>query len=310
MDFLTAALTIPTRGLSALGRQATRRLVKIPPTAALPHGRTIRLPGRGTTFVTDTGPREAPPLILLHSLATTGMLTWYPAVAELAKHYRVVIFDQRWHGQGIRSQDFNLNDCADDVVALADALRIDEFAAVGYSMGGVIAQLAWRRHPERVSALVLCATAATFHAGVRDRMAMAVLGRTMASTRELAVEHVSRHALTQLGAETSEMDDYRWALAEFRRTSAWAIGQALAALGRFDSTSWVSEINVPSAVVVPDGDRLIPPDHQRWLANRIGGAALYEFQGGHAACVMRATQFVPALAAAVASVSLRRAPDQ
>ena len=39
--------------------------------------------------------------------------------------------------------------------ALADALGIREFIAVGYSMGGPIAKLCWSRHPERVRGLVL-----------------------------------------------------------------------------------------------------------------------------------------------------------
>jgi pimeloyl-ACP methyl ester carboxylesterase len=41
------------------------------------------------------------------------------------------------------------------VGALANALGIERFIATGYSMGGLIAQLLWRRHPERTSRLVL-----------------------------------------------------------------------------------------------------------------------------------------------------------
>jgi 3-oxoadipate enol-lactonase len=48
------------------------------------------------------------------------------------------------------------------VVALAKALGIERFIATGYSMGGLIAQLLWRRHPERTSRLVLCASSRNF----------------------------------------------------------------------------------------------------------------------------------------------------
>src|SRR5262249_9076946 len=50
-------------------------------------------------------------------------------------------------------------DCADDVAALATVLGVRRFVAVGYSMGGMIAQLLARRHPPLLSGLVLCSTA-------------------------------------------------------------------------------------------------------------------------------------------------------
>ena len=51
-----------------------------------------------------------------------------------------------------------LADCADDMAALIDELGTGPVIAVGYSMGGPIAQLLWKRHPEKVAGLVLCAT--------------------------------------------------------------------------------------------------------------------------------------------------------
>src|ERR687889_2571490 len=100
----------------------------------LPAGRPLDLGERGRTCVIDLpGPPGAPTLILLHALATTAALSWYPSMQELSKHYRVIAFDQRWHGRGIRCDKFRLEDCADDVVAVADALGVDQFMVVGYS---------------------------------------------------------------------------------------------------------------------------------------------------------------------------------
>ena len=131
--------------------------VPIPPAT-----REITLPGRGTTHVLDLpGPTpDAPVLLLMHGIATTGPLTWFTVLDDLRRDYRVVTFDQRWHGRGIRSAQFLLDDCADDAAALLDALDIDRAVVVGYSMGGATAQLLWQRHPERVAGLVLCSTTA------------------------------------------------------------------------------------------------------------------------------------------------------
>src|SRR5262245_8501907 len=112
------------------GWQLTGRIVSVAPVPAdLPTPALVHLPGRGRTAVVDTGAppssdgsAERPTLILLHALACTGLLTWYPSLGALSQRYRVITFDQRWHGQGIRSPHFTLEDCADDAVAVADAL--------------------------------------------------------------------------------------------------------------------------------------------------------------------------------------------
>ena len=119
----------------------------------LPPGAAMELPGRGTTFVrTMAGPPGAP---TARCCCTAGppppTSTGSPATTRSARHYRVVALDHRGHGRGIRSKKaFRLEDCADDAMAVCDVLGIDQVIPVGYSMGGPIAQLIWRRHPERV----------------------------------------------------------------------------------------------------------------------------------------------------------------
>ena len=106
---------------------------------------------------------RAPTVVLLHGLLATADLNWSGSYAALTQHFRVVALDHRGHGRGIRSRGtFRLEDCADDVAAVADVLDLPTFVPVGYSMGGPIAQLMWRRHPDRVEGLVLCATSHNF----------------------------------------------------------------------------------------------------------------------------------------------------
>src|SRR4029079_9382033 len=124
----------------------------------VPQGRRVALPGRGTTFIRELpGPPGAPTVLLLHGLMATGGLNWLQTFEPLSQHFRVVAVDHRGQGRGIRSwRRFRLADCADDAAALLEVLGIDEAIAVGYSMGGPIASLLWRRHPDRVAGLVLC----------------------------------------------------------------------------------------------------------------------------------------------------------
>ena len=128
----------------------------------MPLTRLVGLPGLGTTQVWEcAGPRGAETVMLIHGVACTAELNWAKVFAPLGRHFRVVAADLRGHGDGIRLRSrFRLEDCADDVAALAGVLDIRRFAAVGYSMGGMVAQLLYRRHAALLSGLVLCSTAA------------------------------------------------------------------------------------------------------------------------------------------------------
>jgi pimeloyl-ACP methyl ester carboxylesterase len=276
----------------------------------LPAPRLLELPGRGRTCVLDVpGPDGAPTIILLHALATTAALSWYPTVGALAEHYRVIAFDQRWHGRGITSEDFRLGDCADDVVAVADALGVDRFIIAGYSMGGAVAQLVWRRHRERVAGIVLAATARNFRGKATERLWFALTAGAMGRWSERARTGMLKAAAALQdapdGLSSSAPRIAPWAMAEFRSTSAWSMLAALNEVGRFDSGPWIRRVDVPTSVIVTTRDRFIPTRRQRRLAAAIPGAMCYDVEGNHAAIVLAADEFVPVMVEACRSVSRR-----
>ena len=280
------------------------------PYVHLPAGRMVDLGGRGEAFVTDTpGPTpDAPTVLLLHAVGCTGLLTWFPSIEPLARRYRVVTMDQRWHGRGIQSEAFSLHDCADDVAALVDELDLRDVIVTGFSMGSIVAQRVWRQHPDKIAGLVLCATTDRFRSSVTERLFHASMGAAMGASRGLSrsrtAVRAARTAVTALDLRPSDMHD--WALAEFRTTSPWAVGQAVAALGRHHSRPWLGRIDVPTAVVVTLKDKVLPPDNQIALARRIPGATVHDIPAGHAACVLESERFVPALLEAVGTVNARR----
>ncbi len=283
-----------------------RRVLHAPTVESVPEGRMVELPGRGSTFVVDVpGPPGAPTLVLLHALGCTGYLSWYPTIAQLSERHRVVVLDQRWHGRGIRSERFTLEDCADDVVALLDVLGIDRVIPVGYSMGGAVAQLMWQRHPERVQGLVLCAIARNFRGTAKERLFFPAVGAVMRPLDRYSRGRGDRMAATLPEVPTTTAHEPAWGLAQFRSTSAWTLPHVLSALGRFDSSAWIGDVDVPTAVVAMAKDRTIPVRRQHRLAASIKGAVTFEVDAGHAGLVLSAHLFRPALDAAVESVRRR-----
>jgi 3-oxoadipate enol-lactonase len=280
------------------------------PDVTVPPGRWIDLPGRGRTWLTDVpGPQpDSPAVILLHAVGCTGMLTWFPAIPELTKKYRVIVFDQRWHGRGVISEHFSIRDCADDVAALANALDLVQPIVAGYSMGSIVAQRCWRQHPQRFGGLVLAATTDHFRTTGSERVFHSAMELGMGAFRTLS----RSRSVTVAAKAASEVlldptDTHQWALAEWRSTSPWAVAQAVASLGRHHSTPWLHQIDIPTSVVVTTKDKVLSPERQRVIAATIPGATVHAADCGHAGCVLDSKVFVPAFLEAVDTTAGRRA---
>jgi len=274
----------------------------------LPPGRPLLLPGRGQTFIRElAGPPGAPTVFLLHGLSATADLNWFTCYHDLGRHFGVVAIDHRGHGRGIRSvRRFRLEDCADDVAAVCNELGIERVIPVGYSMGGPIAQLTWRRHRDLVAGLVLCATARSFaQQSPRNRVLMSGLLGMSAAARMTPIAVRDQFFRTFIGRRLPDSPMTRWAGNELRRNDAATVLQATWAVSSYDSRRWIGEVDVPTAVVMTTHDRLVAPQRQRRLAESIPGATVHPVAADHGACAMAPDLFIPALLEACESVASR-----
>ena len=79
----------------------------------------------------------------------------------LARHFRVIAIDGRGFGESpLPASSPSIAAAADDVSSLLDGLRVERAAVLGMSMGGYTALAFAAKHPDRLSALVLCDTRA------------------------------------------------------------------------------------------------------------------------------------------------------
>ncbi len=252
------------------------------------------------------GPKPGSPVVLLlHGWTVTADINWATSYRALQRRFRVLSMDHRGHGRGIRSRwPFRLEDCADDAAALCRELGVDRVVACGYSMGGPVAQLMWRRHRDLVGGLVLCATGRRFGSeGQRARiLAVSLLGASLAAQ---AASPLVRAKLVSyiLEARIGQNPRMQWAAEQVRGNDPSAVLQAGAALATFDSRSWIGGVDVPTAVVVTTDDQVVSVARQRQLADAIPGAVVEEVAGGHAVVVEAPRLFVPALVRACTHAS-------
>jgi 3-oxoadipate enol-lactonase len=269
----------------------------------------VELPGRGKTRVWQMpGPPDAPTLMLIHGVALTAEVNWSALFEPLGRHFRVVAPDLRGHGDGAPVPGvFRLEDCADDIAALGRELDLPRFVAVGYSMGGLIAQLLFRRHPHLIDGLVLCCTARNFQGAPLDRLGALALP-AMAATVHWSP--LGRMVIAQLLSSTlmGERTDARtraWAVNHMRGTDLVTILSAMQAVSDFTSREWIGQVNVPTAVVIPTADRVVPAHRQYKLAQAIPRAAVFEVDADHGLCFNDVEAFAAVVRKSCAWVTAR-----
>lgn len=255
---------------------------------------TLKLPGgNSVAYRVFSGPPGAETMLLLHGIGMTADLNWGGSYETLRQRFRVVAPDLRGHGRSKRpSSKFRLEDCADDVVALTDALGIERFIATGYSMGGLIAQLLWRRHPARTSRLVLCASSRNFLGTPAERMASRFgPAFTVAARMNPLLSGFGAGVMGPSLVNTLEGEQRRFALAEMNRTSMSTVTAALLAVSEFTSHEWIGQIDVPVSVLVTTRDTIVSPARQRRLVEAIPHATMVTVEGDHMVCISDPAQF-------------------
>jgi len=269
----------------------------------LPFGRRIELDDRGTTFVRRLeGPAGAPTLLLLHGWCASAGLNWYQSFGALREHFNIVAPDLRGHARGLKTKKiFRLADCADDCAATLESLDTGPVIAVGYSMGGPVAQLLWRRHRDLVDGLVMCATSADF---APNRFTRNLYQATMLSATAMARLTLPGRLLPgipMVNPHPSGMP--AWSASEMRRHDWRMIIEAGHSISTYNSRRWIGEIDVPTSVVCTSEDRGVAPSMQLAIAEAIEGATVHSIADGHLACAN--ARFAEPLLAACLDVSSR-----
>jgi pimeloyl-ACP methyl ester carboxylesterase len=261
--------------------------------------------GRGEFFLRDTG-GDGPAVMLLHGWMASADLNWHGAYGDLSDAgYRVLAIDHRGHGRGLRPLvPFRLEDCAGDAAAVLRELELSPALIVGYSMGGAIAQLVARDHPDVVRGLVCSATAQHWQDAETRRVwrAMGAMGTMLAVAPRWSWRSGFRRVGLQESAQTA------WAMSEMLRHQARDLAEAGRELGRFDSRPWLGSVDVPSAVVLTSRDDAVAPHKQRELATALR-ASVFEAEIMHLQITTRPDRYNPVLLEALAALATAdRAP--
>ncbi|WP_031509305.1 alpha/beta fold hydrolase [Streptomyces megasporus] len=231
--------------------------------------------------VEEHGREDGPTVVLAHGW-TCSTAFWAPVIRHLADDHRVIAYDQRGHGRSPAAGPggHTTTALADDLCAVLEAVG-SRAVVVGHSMGGMTIMAAAGRPQlrEHAAAALLCntgssrllheSTVAPLSAGrLRYRVQKAILGSALplGPVTPLGMR-VLRYATMGPAADRAQMEACARIVHACPRTvrASWA-RNVLAVL---DLDAGLAALDLPTAVVAGEKDRLTPPVHARRLAEAL-----------------------------------------
>lgn len=214
------------------------------------------------------GPPNAPVLMLSNSIGT-DLHMWDDQVPFLTRHFRLVRYDRRGHGNsGAPKGAYTMDQLGRDALAVADAAGATKFNWCGLSMGGMVGQWLGANAPERLIRLVITNT----HYYYEDK--------TPWNDR---IKFVSEKGLAALADTMME----RWFTQGFRERAPAMVARVRAmfvatpadgfigcsqAVRDMDYRESNKRITTPTLVMVGAKDPATPPAWGEAIAKQIAGA--------------------------------------
>lgn len=215
---------------------------------------------------------QGEPLVLIEGLGYATWM-WYKQIDVLARHYKVIVFDNRGVGKTeMPDEEYTIELFAEDTAELLDALGIKKAHILGVSMGGYIAQAFALRYPEYVDKLILCSTTFGGPNSIpipESTLAMMFKGGGKYKSEE-DIKKVIRVALDEKTLQKHE--DVLLKIMEekmARPQPRFAYNRQLMASAGFNTEELLGKIKGETLILAGKGDRVVPYENSQLIQNKI-----------------------------------------
>jgi pimeloyl-ACP methyl ester carboxylesterase len=217
----------------------------------------------------------------------------------LRNNFRCISFDHRGHGESeITSDGYGLDNLVTDAICLIEKLEIGSVHFIGMSTGGFVGMRLALRKPELLKSLILMNTSAEEEGEkelkeknlllwvVKNIGWFPVIGELMS-----VLFHKS---FLKDKSRRSEVKEWRKIIMNQNKKGIIPFGKGIFA--REKVLEELSNLNIPTAVIVGGGDIATPPEFNKRIADVIPNAEYYIIpDAGHSAAVERPTEVVSAM---------------
>ncbi len=246
----------------------------------------------------ELGPKTGVPVVFLTHLAAV-LDNWDPRVVDgIAAKHRVLTFDNRGVGASTGSTPNTIQAMATDAVTFIRALGLDKVDILGFSMGGMIAQVIAQDEPQLVRTLILAGTGPAGGEGIKNVTKLSHLDtirglltlqdpkQFLFFTRTPNGRQAGKEFLARLKERTDNRD---------KAISLKSYGAQLKAIHRWglERPSDLSVIRQPVLVANGESDRMVPTKNSADLARRLPDSELVIYpDAGHGGIFQFHGQFV------------------
>jgi pimeloyl-ACP methyl ester carboxylesterase len=246
----------------------------------------------------ELGPKTGVPVVFLTHLAAV-LDNWDPRVVDgIATKHRVITFDNRGVGASTGSTPDTIQAMAKDAVAFIRALGFTQVDLLGFSMGGMIAQLIAQDEPQLVRKMIIAGTGPAGGEGIKNVTRLSHLDtirglltfqdpkQFLFFTRTPNGRRAGNEFLARLKERTDDRD---------KAISLKSYGAQLKAIHRWglERPSDLSVIRRPVLVANGESDRMVPTNNSFDLARRLPDSELVIYpDAGHGGIFQFHGQFV------------------
>ncbi|MEV5718570.1 alpha/beta hydrolase [Amycolatopsis mediterranei] len=246
----------------------------------------------------ELGPKTGVPVVFLTHLAAV-LDDWDPRVVDgIAARHRVIAFDNRGVGASTGTTPKSIQAMAADAVTFIRALGLTEVDLLGFSMGGMIAQVIVRTEPELVRKLIIAGTGPAGGEGIKDVTRISNLDTVRALltlqdpkqflffTRTPNWKRAGREFLARLKERKHDRDKsiaLRAYVAQLKAIHRWGL----------EKPADLSLVRRPVLVANGDHDRMVPTSNTHDLARRLPDSEVVIYpDAGHGGIFQFHAEFV------------------
>lgn len=234
------------------------------------------------------------PLLFLHGVGGSGAAWDRQLPYFAARGHRARAWNQPGYGGASAVEPYDLEHVA---AALAREIGDEPSVLVGHSMGGFIAQEAYARFPERVRALVLCFTSASFGGSGGDFARQFIAARIGPLDEGKTMAEVAARVIPAMRGQRSDPQGVALAESLMGSVPPETYRKAVKLLTTFDRRAQLADVRVPTLILAGSDDRVAPASVMERMAQKIPGAEYVLLEGcGHLGPMDQPDRFNEALA--------------